>query len=134
MRRSNLAVRLFPPARNVCFCSRHRRAPAGGAGMEMENMTLVRPDPLDTSDVDGARPKPLPIRLRTNHPFNTNADIEYSSPQFAQTHGKFYTQRNSTRCSRSTSCPRRPTSRCGASLSRASCCGRFRKDWKPASA
>ena len=66
-----------------------------GAGMEMENMTLVRPDPLDTSDVDGARPKPLPIRLRTNHPFNTNADIEYSSPQFAQTHGKFYTQRNS---------------------------------------
>ena len=58
-------------------------------------MTLVRPDPLDTSDVDGARPKPLPIRLRTNHPFNTNADIEYSSPHFQQTHGKFYTQRNS---------------------------------------
>ena len=63
--------------------------------MDMDNMTLVRPDPLDTSDVDGARPKALPIRLRTNHPFNTNADIEYSSPHFQQTHGKFYTQRNS---------------------------------------
>ena len=71
--------------------------PAGDSGMDsgMENMTLVRPDPLDTSDVDGGRPKPLPIRLRTNHPFNTNADIDYSSPHFQQTHGKFYTQRNS---------------------------------------
>ena len=63
--------------------------------MDMDHGTLVRPDPLDTSDVDGARPKPLPIRLRSNHPFNTNADIEYSSPHFQQTHGKFYTQRNS---------------------------------------
>ena len=35
-------------------------------------MTLIRPDPLDTSDIDGARPKPLPIRLRTNQRHQTN--------------------------------------------------------------
>ena len=40
----------------------------------MEHGTYVRQDPLDTSDVDGARPKPLPIRLRSN-PFNTKPDI-----------------------------------------------------------
>lgn len=56
-------------------------------------MSFERPDSLDTSDVDGAKPKPLPSRPRSNHPFNTNADIEHSKPSFQQTHGKFVTQR-----------------------------------------
>ena len=40
---------------------------------------MERPDSLDTSDIDGAQSRPLPVR-RTMHPFNTNLDIGSSSP------------------------------------------------------
>ena len=40
---------------------------------------MERPDSLDTTDVDGAQTRPLPVR-RTEHPFNTNLDIGGSTP------------------------------------------------------
>ena len=48
---------------------------------------MERPDSLDTTDVDGATSRPLPVRL-TAHPFNTNADIESSTP-FRFSQGRF---------------------------------------------
>jgi len=48
---------------------------------------MERPDSLDTSDVDGAQTRPLPVR-RTVHPFNTNHDIQGSTP-FRFSQGRF---------------------------------------------
>lgn len=41
---------------------------------------MERPDSLDTSDIAGAQTRPQPQRPNTQHPFNTNSDIEGSSP------------------------------------------------------
>jgi len=54
---------------------------------------MERPDSLDTSDIDGAQTRPLPVR-RSDHPFNTNLDIEKSAP-FRFSRGRF---ENSERC------------------------------------
>ena len=63
--------------RSVCpsLCAPRLRAAA-----------MERPDSLDTSDIDGAQSKPLPVR-RTPHYFNTNADIDASMP-YAFSKGK----------------------------------------------
>ncbi len=45
---------------------------------------MERPDSLDTSDVAGAKSRQLPVR-RTQHPFNTNLDIDRSQPLRAST-------------------------------------------------
>ena len=47
---------------------------------------MERPDSLDTSDIDGAQSKPLPVR-RTQHVFNTNLDIAASTPH-VYSHGR----------------------------------------------
>jgi len=40
---------------------------------------MLRPDSLDTSDVEGAQTRQLPVRY-SHHPFNTNLDIDRSTP------------------------------------------------------
>ena len=40
---------------------------------------MERPDSLDTSDITGATTK-IPLTRSTSHPFNTNTDIERSTP------------------------------------------------------
>jgi len=42
---------------------------------------MNRPDSLDTSDIAGAQTKRQLSRERTQHPFNSSADIEFSRPQ-----------------------------------------------------
>lgn len=51
---------------------------------------MERPDSLDTSDIDGAQSRPLPVR-RTPHVFNTNLDIAASTPHM-------YSSSRSGRC------------------------------------
>lgn len=56
---------------------------------------MERPDSLDTSDVAGAKSRPLPTR-HTAHPFNTNIDIERSRPLHIRATTDFMTHPRST--------------------------------------
>ena len=52
-----------------------------------------RPDPLDTSDIEGAQSRKSMPRTRTVHPSMSNLDIAGSTPSFANSHGRFTSAR-----------------------------------------